>query len=124
MTVLTGPLGERRAIIDRRMVADQIAALPGAGIQAATTEILAEALAIGRAQIAEQFALHPGSGRAAAASYAFLTEQVVRLSFDFVRSRLYPNPNPTTAERIALVGLGGTGRAEMAPYSDLDLMFL
>ena len=124
MTVVAGPLGDRRAIIDRRIVADQIAALPDNRVQAAATEILAEALAVGRAQIAEQFALHPGSGRAAAASYAFLTEQVVRLTFDFVTSRLYSNPNPTTAERIALVGLGGTGRAEMAPYSDLDLMFL
>ena len=24
----------------------------------------------------------------------------------------------------SIVGLGGTGRGEMAPYSDLDLMFL
>ncbi len=28
------------------------------------------------------------------------------------------------SDRISIVGLGGTGRGEMAPYSDLDLMFL
>ena len=124
MTALSGPFGDRRAIIDRRALADGLAAVPGQNASAAATELLSEALAAGRAHIAEQFALHPGSGRAAAAAYAFLTEQIVRLSFDFVTTRLYPNPNPTAAERIALVGLGGTGRGEMAPFSDLDLMFL
>ena len=56
--------------------------------------------------------------------YAFLADQIVRLAFDFVTQRLYPNPNPTASERVALVGLGGTGRGEMAPFSDLDLMMI
>ena len=79
----------RRGIVDRRAVADRLAA-------AATGEasrILCETLEAGRAEIARRLAEHPSRGRAAAASYAFLSDQVVRLAFDHVTTRLFANPN-------------------------------
>jgi len=117
-------IADRRAIIDRRRIADALNALPTDQLIPAATAVLRDALADGRAAVAERLAAFPGRGRSAAAATAFLHEQLLRLAFDFVVSRLYPNPNPSTSERVALVALGGSGRGEMAPYSDIDLMLL
>ena len=62
----------------------------------------------------------PGNGRAAAQATAFLHDQLVRLAYDFMTEGLVDEP----VDGLSIVGLGGTGRGEMAPFSDLDLMFL
>jgi [protein-PII] uridylyltransferase len=117
-------IADRRDIIDRRAVAEQLAALPDSHLQKSATAVLREALERARGEIARRLSGEPGRGRVIAASYSFLADQLIRLSYDLVSQRLYPNPNPSSGERIAIVGLGGTGRGEMAPHSDLDLMFL
>ena len=91
----------RRSIIDRRGVADRIASLRGGKkLEADVSSILREALAAGREEIARRLAAEPGRGRPAAQATAYLHDQLVRLAH------------------------GGTGRGEMAPFSDLDLMVL
>jgi len=110
------PVADRRAIVDRRTIAERIAGMRAGKRQfGQVSEILREALASGRGEIARRLSEEPGRGRAAARATAFLHDQIVRLAYDSVAPEM---------PGIALVGLGGTGRGEMAPYSDVDLMFL
>ena len=127
MAVRFETLPNRRAIVDRRALADALAALEADGpaaLRAAATPLLRAALARGRAEIARRLAAAPGQGNEIAASYAFLTDQLLRLIFDFTVQRLYPNSNPSAAERLTLAAVGGYGRGEMALHSDIDIAFL
>jgi [protein-PII] uridylyltransferase len=117
----------RRAIIDRRAIAESLTVLEGndpALLRRAATAMLKEALDAGRAEIARRLAERPSRGLEAANAQAFLVDQLLKLLFDLVTERLYPLSNPTAAERLTLVAVGGYGRGEMAPFSDVDIGFL
>ena len=119
----------RRAVIDRRALADALgeamAAAPDFnGRRAVLAATLKGALTDGRAELARRQQAQPGKGLELAGAHSFLIDQLLRLLFDAVTTQLYPAPNRTAAERIALVAVGGYGRGQMAPYSDVDVVFL
>ena len=120
-------LPHRRAIVDRRALADALSAVEGkdsAALRQAATTQLRDALDAGRAEIARRLTEHPSRGLEAAAAQAFLIDQLLRVLFDFAVMRLHPNSNPSAAERLTLIAVGGYGRGEMAPYSDVDIAFI
>jgi [protein-PII] uridylyltransferase len=69
------------------------------------------------------FRTTPRAARALITAQARLTDIMVQVVYDAARL-LHPVANPTEAERMAILGVGGYGRREMAPYSDVDLLFL
>ncbi|WP_308515343.1 [protein-PII] uridylyltransferase [Sphingomonas flavescens] len=109
-----------RAIIDRRAIAARLADADEALHPGIASEILTEALAGGRTEIARRLREEPGNGRAAARATCFLHDQIVRLAFEFICRGMAS----ADAGGITVVGVGGTGRGEMAPYSDLDMMLM
>ncbi|MEE8333108.1 MAG: [protein-PII] uridylyltransferase [Alphaproteobacteria bacterium] len=83
-----------------------------------------DALADGRAEVRRRFEEEGATGEATVRANAFLTDQLLRLALDVTTARIYPTANPTQAERICAAAVGGYGRGEMAPFSDIDLLFL
>ena len=70
-----------------------------------------------------EFRRSPRLARSLISAQAALTDVLVEATLA-AAMRLHPLANPTEAERIAVLGVGGYGRAEMAPQSDVDLLFL
>lgn len=127
MTARFDTVPNRRAIVDRRALADELAALDAPDtmrLRQAAALHLKKALEAGRAEIARRLIEHPARGHESAASGAFLMDQLLRVLWDFTLARLYPNNNPSSAERMVLIAVGGYGRGEMAPFSDVDIAFI
>ena len=93
-------------------------------IRRAVVTFLNEERTKATAYIEADFRGHPRAARSTVRAYAEMTDGLVRSVLRVATQRLHRNPNPTEAEHLSVLAVGGYGRAEMAPHSDVDLLFL
>ena len=126
---MTSPrIPNQRAIVERRglaaAIADLVAAVGADKARPKIVTLLRDALDEGRAEIARRLAERPSGGTECASAQAFLVDQLVRVIHDHVIGNVYRASNRSTGERIAILAVGGYGRGEMAPHSDVDIAFI
>ena len=120
---------KRRKVIDRAALSHALSELAeahapdSAVLRDEVLQQLKAALAAGRAEVRHRFEAG-ASGNLVLVANCYLLDQLIRALYDFTTGVVFRAANPTASERLGLVAVGGYGRGELAPHSDIDLLLL
>ena len=119
-------LRQKRKIINRLELTEAAVELLELGELERQSALLAcyrAALDAGFAEVRRRFEKdHDGS--LAVQGNCHLIDQLIRTIYEIAADHIYPAANPTAADQLCIVAYGGYGRGELAPKSDVDLLFV
>ena len=119
-------LRQKRKIVNRLALTEVAVGLLDLSESAQRDALLAcyrEALDAGFAEVRRRFeADHDGS--LAVQGNCHLIDQLIRTIYEIAADHIYPAANPTAGDQVCIVAYGGYGRGELAPKSDVDLLFV
>jgi [protein-PII] uridylyltransferase len=109
----------RIAALDARLAALKDAA----DVRAEVAAVLSEHWSAGREKAASKLASGLG-GVEVARLFAAAADEMLQALWRFTTQVLHPSDSVDEDAKLALLATGGYGRGVLAPYSDLDLLFL
>lgn len=120
-----------KALIDADALRTELSALTAASggdgsppkVRAEVLRVIKDTLQAGRKD-AEEALRQSGDGAACATQLSGMMDEIIRALYDFAAQHVYRAKNPSAAEHMAVVAVGGYGRGMLAPGSDIDLLFV